>query len=279
METVDRPRSFFRTWRVFVGVAALLALYTLFEYLTLPDVSRLAKKNPDETALMRIRRNEAEDAGRKPQRVQQWRPLSQISPHLQHAVLVAEDTGFYGHGGIDFEELKEAIRINWEEKAFVRGASTLTQQLAKNLFLSPSKNPVRKIKEALLAQRLEKALGKRRILELYLNVVEMGDGIYGAEAASQVYFSKSAASLSPFEAATLAGMLINPRRYNPFRPSRRLERRRQIVLSRMIRFGYLSSEKIEAAKSPPAEQPAPADLRVEPPVLELKPLPPAPPPP
>ena len=117
-------------------------------------------------------------------------PYERISPHLKRAVLVAEDSAFWQHGGVDFEQLKESMEANFEQGRFARGGSTITQQLAKNLYLSPSRNPIRKLRELIIARRLEAALSKRRILEIYLNVVEWGDGIYGAEAASRVYFHK-----------------------------------------------------------------------------------------
>jgi len=129
--------------------------------------------------------------------------------------------------------MQESLELDWQRGRFVRGASTITQQLAKNLYLSPSKNPLRKFRELILARRLEAELSKKRILELYLNVVEWGDGVYGAEAASRAYFHTSAAALGPSEAALLAGALVNPRVLNPARPNGRLRRRQQIILQRM----------------------------------------------
>mgnify|MGYP001599924408 CR=1 FL=1 len=137
-----------------------------------------------------------------------------FSPFLRHAVIVAEDGRFYEHEGIDFEELKEAVKKNISKKKFAFGASTITQQLAKNLYLSPSKNPLRKMKEALIAHQMESKLSKRRILEIYLNVVEWGPGIYGAEAASRHYFDKSSNELTAEESETLAAYLPSPMRYS-----------------------------------------------------------------
>ena len=134
-----------------------------------------------------------------------------ISPNLKRAVLVAEDSGFWQHEGIDFEQMKESMEVNIERLEFARGGSTITQQLAKNLYLSPSKNPIRKVREILIARRLEAELTKQRILELYLNVIEWGDGVYGAEAAARTYFGKPAAGSGAPEAALLAGAIVNPR--------------------------------------------------------------------
>ena len=152
------------------------------------------------------------------------------------AVLVAEDAGFWGHQGIDLEEIRASMEINWEQGDLLRGASTITQQLAKNLYLSPTRNPYRKVRELFIARRLEAELPKARILELYLNLIEWGDGIWGAEAASQRYFGTSASALSADQAALLAGAIINPRRYSPARPNARLRNRQQIILGRMGEF-------------------------------------------
>ena len=148
-------------------------------------------------------------------------------------MLVAEDSAFWQHDGVDYDQLKESMEVNLERGEFVRGASTITQQLAKNLYLSPAKNPIRKLRELLIARRLEAELSKQRILELYLNVIEWGDGIYGAEAASRTYFGKPAADLGPQESALLAAAIINPRVLTPGHPTARLRRRQQMIMRRM----------------------------------------------
>jgi monofunctional biosynthetic peptidoglycan transglycosylase len=208
-------------------------IYIAYVYLTLPDVRVLATQNPATTAFMDLRRQEARDAGREFAIQQRWVPYSRISNNLRRAVLVAEDASFFDHEGIDLKELRASLEHNWEEGRFERGASTITQQLAKNLYLSPSRNPVRKLKELLITRRLEAALSKRRILEIYLNVIEWGDGIFGAEAAARAYFGKPASALSAEEAALLAGAIINPREHSPAKPTRRLLRRQQIIARRM----------------------------------------------
>ena len=156
-----------------------------------------------------------------------------MSRNLTRAVLVAEDDAFWQHEGLDVEQLQESLEADWASGSFTRGGSTITQQLAKNLYLSPSKNPLRKLRELVIARRLEAELTKSRILELYLNVIEWGDGVYGAEAAARTYFGASASSLGPAESAILAGAIINPRVLNPAHPNARLVRRQGIILGRM----------------------------------------------
>jgi len=148
-------------------------------------------------------------------------------------VLVAEDDAFWQHDGIDYGQLQETLQADWERGRLTRGASTITQQLAKNLYLSPSRNPIRKIRELIIARRLEAELKKSRILEIYLNVIEWGDGIWGAEAAARTYFHKRAAELTAQESALLAAVIINPRVLNPARPTARIMRRQQLILRRM----------------------------------------------
>jgi monofunctional glycosyltransferase len=222
-----------KTLRSLAAAAALGFVFLAYIYLTLPDVRRLAASNPQTTAFMELRKREAEEAGKKFNFRHRWVPYPQISNNLRRAVLVAEDSAFFDHDGVDLNQLRASLEANWEEGRFARGASTITQQLAKNLYLSESKNPVRKLSELLITRRLEAALTKRRILEIYLNVIEWGDGIFGAEAASRVYFGKSAAALTPDEAALLAGAIINPRVHSPAKPTARLRRRQQIIAGRM----------------------------------------------
>ena len=204
-----------------------------YEYLTLPDVRALATTNPTTTAFMELRADEAASDGRTVRHVHVWVPYSRISQNLKRAVLVAEDSAFWDHEGVDVEQLQESIRVNWEQGKAVRGASTITQQLAKNLYLSPSRNPLRKLRELIIARRLEAALPKARIFEIYLNVIEWGDGVWGAEAAARTYFHVPASALSREQAALLAGAIVNPRVLSPARPTPRLLRRQRIVLSRM----------------------------------------------
>ena len=202
-------------------------------FVTLPDVVSLAKSNPNTTALIETRRAAAVEKGRSFRLQWTWVPLAHISPHLLRAVLVSEDASFYQHHGFDWEGLQEAFNRNWEKGKLQRGGSTLTQQLAKNLYLSPNKNLFRKAHEALLAWELERRLSKKRILELYLNVAEWGHGVFGAEAAARRHFGKSAEALRPAEAALLAAMLPSPRRHDPLKLTPYLSKRQAQILKWM----------------------------------------------
>jgi len=247
------------------GAAAGFAVI-VYVYLTLPDVRVLAKTNPSSTAFMDLRATEAAREGETTRHVQRWVPYSRISPSLKRAVLVAEDSAFWEHEGVDLEQIRASIQIGWEQGREIRGASTITQQLAKNLYLSPSRNPLRKLRELIIARRLEAALPKTRIFEIYLNVIEWGDGIWGAEAAAQRYFGIPASALNREQAALLAGAIINPRLYSPARPAARLLRRQRIILGRMGRVSLPSPVRVTAEASPArndaanfAADPAPAD--------------------
>jgi len=245
----------------FLGIGFGCAAYI---YVTLPDVRSLRTTNPPSTAFIDLRAREAQTRGEEPRRIQKWMPYAHISQSLKRAVLVTEDSRFWTHEGIDFDELKESMEVNWERMEFARGGSTITQQLAKNLYLSPSKNPVRKVREFLIARALEAELSKQRILELYLNEIEWGDGIYGAEAAARTYFRKSCADLSPQEAALLAAAIANPRLLDPGHPSTRLRRRQQMVMHRM---GAVTPPPVVAGPS------IPPPATVEPGIQTVPPLP------
>src|SRR5215213_5538154 len=232
-------------------VLALVTLFIVYEVVTFPRVAELRSKNPETTSMIETRLKEAREEGREPKRVQQWVPLSRISPNLQRAVLAGEDSNFVAHNGFDYEAIQRA----WDEGSkvsekeakqegdddpsdwipdlskFKRGGSTVSQQLAKNLYLSSERTAARKVKEAAITYFLERSLSKCRILEIYLNVIEWGDGVYGAEAAAQNYFRKPAASLSPQEAAYLAAMIPSPLNvFNPQKNLRRVQRRQRVLL-------------------------------------------------
>ena len=231
-----------------------------------PDVSKLKKENPKKTAFMEYREREWEREGRKYRINQRWVSLGAISPYLIKAVLIGEDDKFWQHEGFDYEAMQKAIEKDIKAKKFKLGGSTISQQLAKNLYLSPSKNPVRKIREAVITWRLEKAVSKKRILELYLNVAEWGDrGIFGIEAAARHYYGKPASALGPGEAARLASVLPNPRRFNPLGDSGYVLHRSNLIYSIMVRRGIVVpeyeelSEEKEAAEAPStSDAPSPA---------------------
>jgi monofunctional biosynthetic peptidoglycan transglycosylase len=264
-----------------LGVLALAALLA-YLWLGLPgrsEVRALASTNPGLTSVMRQREKEAQAAGRTPRRQQAWVPLSRVSRHLVHAVLSSEDQNFFGHQGVDWDAIEKSVQEDRKQGRLARGGSTITQQLAKNLFFTTHKSPVRKVRELLVAHWLEEDLGKRRILELYLNVIEWGDGVYGAEAAAQRYYGKPASGLDADEAAGLAAMIPNPRRINPRVDPRRFARAQRRVVWLMAHAGYLSRSGL-GAEPPPVEpvdedEPAPPEPEAAPAVhpLETSPSP------
>ena len=227
-----------RARTILILLCLALVIFIGYEALTYPDVAVLAKQNPKSTAWMEMRDRQARADGRKPRRYQVWKPIQSISANLKNAVLIAEDAAFFQHEGLDYGEIREAITINTEKMEFARGASTITQQLAKNLYLSPSRNPARKLKEIFLTFSLERHLTKRRIFEIYLNVIEWGDGVYGAEAAARRYYGKSCSELSDTEAAAMAAVIINPRRYSPINPGKRIRNRTAMIEARMAKYHY-----------------------------------------
>ena len=234
---------------VLLGVLFLGFLFYLASFFFFPQIRTLKKENPGKTAFMEYREKEWRETG-KPLRIRQnWIPLGRISPYLVKAVIIAEDDKFWSHEGFDFEAIRKAIEKDLKAKKFKWGASTISQQLAKNLYLTPSKNPVRKLKEAILTWRIEQALPKKRIIEIYLNVVEWGEGIFGAEAAARHYYGKNAAALGPEEAARLAVVLPNPLRWNPAGNSRTVLNRSQIIQNIMIRRGIIIPVYEEVMKS------------------------------
>jgi monofunctional biosynthetic peptidoglycan transglycosylase len=218
---------------VILLLALSVAGIALYWYVTLPNVAALARTNPSTTAFIESRKSEAAERGRSFHLQWMWVPLAHMSPHLTRAVIAAEDAAFYRHKGFDWDGLKEALTRNVERGQLRRGGSTITQQLAKNLYLSPDKNLFRKGHEAILAWELERTLSKKRILELYLNVAEWGHGVFGAEAAARRHFGKSAEDLSPAEAALLAAMLPSPQHYDPLRLTPYLSKRQAQILKWM----------------------------------------------
>jgi len=200
------------------------------------DVGELKTKNPTETALMRFRARQAGETTSKPSRRLTWIPLSAIDPSLIQAVLIAEDDKFFQHEGFDWQGIKTAMEKNIDRKRWAAGGSTITQQLAKNLYLSPSRNPLRKLREAALAIQMEKALSKKRILEIYLNVIEWGRGIYGVGPAARHYFNKSPSELTVSESIRLASVLPNPLRYSPLRDdNKRMRKQRRLLTERLYK--------------------------------------------
>jgi monofunctional biosynthetic peptidoglycan transglycosylase len=217
------------------------------------DIRALQKRNPGRTRLMEQRAEEARAKGRWAQTSYAWVPLAQVSRHLIHAVLASEDQKFFGHVGVDWQAIQESLEKNVEKGRFARGGSTITQQLAKNLYFGTRKTSVRKLRELIVTRWLEEDLSKARILALYLNLIEWGDGVYGCEAAAQHWYGKPAAALSETEAAGLAAMIPNPRRINPRVSEARHERAKKRVLWLMGQAGYIGRDVAPLGAEPPAE--------------------------
>jgi monofunctional glycosyltransferase len=239
---------------LFLVLVASVLLWLLYEFITFPSISKLRSENPTTSSLIEYRISQAKVNGEEPKKFMIWMQMEQISPNLQRAVLAGEDARFFEHHGFDWDAIQNAWNDGMKEGEkeakeegdydpndwippmpdFKRGASTVSQQLAKNLYLSEERSFLRKGREALYTYFLERELSKKRILELYLNVIEWGDGIYGAEAASRAYFKKSASDLTAPEAAYLAAMIPSPLNvFNPKKNPKRLARRQRIILRGM----------------------------------------------
>jgi monofunctional biosynthetic peptidoglycan transglycosylase len=212
-----------------ITIITLLITADFLYYGFVVNVNKLKNENPSVTAFMQYRINQWKKKNEKVKIRRLWVPLSYISRDAARAVICAEDAKFWNHDGFDFEAIRNAMEKNIKAKKAVLGASTISQQLAKNLFLTPSKTPLRKLNEAVLTWRMEQVLTKKRILELYLNVAEWGKGIYGIEAASQFYFHKPSLLLDPTESSLLAAVLPNPLRFSPVKPSRYVLRRSMLI--------------------------------------------------
>ena len=245
-------------------LAGAVGVWLIYELVTFPSISRLRNDNPTTSSMIEYRLSEARAEGREPRKFMIWTPIEQISPHLQRAVLAGEDSRFFQHDGFDWDAIEkawdEAVKEGEKEAraegdydpndwippmpSFKRGASTVSQQLSKNLFLSEDRNFLRKGREAVYTYFLERQLSKKRILEIYLNIIEWGDGIYGAEAASRNYFKKSASDLTKDEAAFLSAMIPSPLNiFNPSKNRKRVVRRQRAILRGMNSIKLDYSEK------------------------------------
>ena len=246
-------------WLVFL-LGPILLVFLLYSLL-MPDISKLKTENPKKTAFMEYREKQWKEKDRGVNLHQIWVPLSNISPYLIKAVLIAEDDKFWGHEGFDYEAIRLAIERDLKAKRLKFGGSTLSQQLARNLYLSPEKSLLRKMSEALITWRMEKVLSKRRILELYLNVVEWGEGIFGIEAASRHYYGKPSSQLTPVEATRLAAILPSPKRYNPLGDQSYVTTRANDIYNIMTQRGIIApeyEEMNENSESSFVEEPSPS---------------------
>lgn len=240
--------------KLFILLFILGGVLDIGRYFVYPNVSDLIETNPVPTAFMEYRQAEWAEQNRELQINQKWVRMSQISPNIIKAVLIGEDDKFWNHDGFDVKGMEQALEKTLT-KGKVAGGSTISQQLSKNLYLSPSKNPVRKIKEAIITWRIESTLSKRRILEIYLNVAEWGDGIFGIEAAARHYYHKSAKNLTGQEAARLAAVLPNPIKYNPTGNQKYVKNRARIIYKIMQRRGIVIPQ-FKEIMAPPKEDAA-----------------------
>lgn len=227
-------------------------------YFIYPNISDLKEINPVPTAFMEYRQEEWAEKNRDMEITHKWVPMSKISSNVIKAVLIGEDDKFWNHDGFDVKGMEDAIERSLK-KGSVAGGSTISQQLSKNLYLSPSKNPVRKVKEAIITWRIENTLSKRRILEIYLNVAEWGDGIFGIEAAARHYYHKSAKNLTGREAARLAAVLPNPIKYNPTGNQKYVKNRARIIYKIMQRRGIVIPQ-FQEVMSPPKTEEQPGEV-------------------
>jgi monofunctional biosynthetic peptidoglycan transglycosylase len=238
------------------ALALLVAAGVTWLWLGLParsEVRALVSKNPGPTALMRQREAEARAKKRRSRVDQTWVGLERISRSLIQAVVASEDQKFFGHEGVDWQAVQESLEKNVEKGRALRGGSTITQQLAKNLYFGTQKTLARKLRELVVARWMESDLTKRRILTLYLNVIEWGDGVYGAEAAARRYFGKPASDLTVDEAAALAAAIPSPRRLNPAADPVRNARAARRVLWLMASAGYIERDVAGLGSEPPPE--------------------------
>jgi monofunctional biosynthetic peptidoglycan transglycosylase len=242
--------------RLALAAAVVLAVLAAWFWVGLPsrsEVRALSRTNPKRTRLMEQRTEEARARGRRVGVAQSWVPLSRVSRYLIHAVLSSEDQGFFGHEGVDWKAIEESIERNVEKGRFARGGSTITQQLAKNLYFGTRKTLGRKARELVVTRWLEADLPKVRILALYLNLIEWGDGVYGCEAGARHWYGKPASELSVSEAAGLAAMIPNPRRLNPRADAARHGRATRRVLWLMGQAGYIGRDVAGLGSEPPVE--------------------------
>lgn len=230
--------------KILIGTFVVIGLVVLFTglyiYLSLPDVRELKTKTPVSTALIEFRIRQAQQSKKNIAIRNNWAALETIPQLLKDTIRISEDAAFYQHSGVDFTELKEAIKKNWESGKYARGGSTITQQLAKNLYLSTRKSILRKIKEYFIARRLEAHLGKERIFYLYLNIIELGPGIFGVQAASSYYFNKNVDELDLEEIVRLTAVIPRPLQIDPRGESRWLKWKATWILDTLRRYNYIN---------------------------------------
>ena len=260
-----------KLFRKLILIFVILGIIDIGRYFVYPDINAIKETPPVPTAFMQYREEQWAEKNRTMHITHKWVSMKNISPNIIKAVLIGEDDGFYNHDGFDVKGMENAIERSIK-KGTLAGGSTISQQLSKNLYLSPSKNPIRKLKEAIITWRIEKTLSKRRILEIYLNVAEWGDGIFGIEAASRYYYHKSAKNLTAQEASRLAAVLPNPIRYNPKGNQGYVKNRSRIILKIMKRRGVIQAIYKEVMTVPKEESVGSSELNTsEEPLLIIAP--------
>lgn len=238
------PNYFKKAWPVLaIGIPLFMLAAGIYVYFSLPEVYSLKTHNPKTTALMDQRIREARRSYRPFLIRQSWVSFDTIPQRLKDIIRITEDAGFYQHHGIDFAELKASIRKNWEKGGYVRGGSTITQQLAKNLYLSTEKSIFRKINEYFIAKHLEANLSKHRIFNLYLNIIELGPGIFGVQAAARYYFNKNVGELNLEEMVRLAAIIPRPLKIDPRSDHQWLKWKARWILDALRRYDYISLEE------------------------------------
>ncbi len=230
---------------VFISMMLVVCATGGYIYAGLPDVRKLQTQNPSTTALIEYRARKAQQSNATFDIRQHWVDFDNIPQLLKDTVRISEDAAFYQHSGVDFTELKESIKKNWEKGKYARGGSTITQQLAKNLYLSTHKSILRKIKEYFIARRLEAQLSKDRIFHLYLNIIEMGQGIFGIQAASKYYFNKNVNQLELEEIVRLTAVIPRPLKTDPRGESGWLKWKATWILDTLKRYQYISDDKYQ----------------------------------
>lgn len=247
MNLKTRIKSFLTIRNVLLVLVTAFVIFSSWFYSTLPDVSYLKNENPKSTALMDLRREQAKQKGRKFRVRQKWVRFHDVPDLLKKSIRITEDAAFYGHSGIDMVEFWESVKKNWEEGEFARGGSTISQQLAKNLYLSTEKSLFRKFRELFITYSLESELSKNRIYHIYLNVIEFGPGVFGVQAGSRYYFGKNVQDLTLGQMVRLTAIIPKPLRVNAAGNSKWLKWKAKWILGKMKLYKYISKDVYNSA--------------------------------
>jgi len=239
---LNQFKSFFTFRNILISIASIFIIFTIWFYLSLPDVSYLKNENPKSTALMDLRKEQAASANKRFSIRQKWIRFQEIPDMLKKSIRITEDSGFYKHSGIDLTEFWESVKKNIEEGEFARGGSTITQQLAKNLYLSTEKSIFRKFRELFITYSLEGELSKSRIYHIYLNIIEFGPGVFGVQAGARYYFNKNVQDLTLNEIVRLTAIIPRPLKTNAAGSSKWLKWKAKWILGKMKLYKYISED-------------------------------------